>query len=273
MVDLKDCTFIIPFKNDNQDRIANLNTILNFLNTFFKTNVIVVEQDDKKTPFKLYDNLNFSHILYKNSGVFHKTKLYNIGIVNTKTKITVPYDTDVLFTVQQFIDSRDAINQGIDYVYPYSKPLVKINSSAGEYKNRLLNDFNFEDYMKFVKRSDDEFKKIYPRGFIRSIPHGGAVFINTEKYIQMGMENELFYGYSPEDQERKHRFLMLEYKTKSIDGYLFHIDHKVDHNRRSPKQLNLLLNNIKKMSKDELKAYYKKLDYFKNNQKFIESKK
>ena len=54
---------------------------------------------------------------------------------------------------------------------------------------------------------------------------GGAVFAQTEKYLQAGMENEDFYGWGLEDGERHYRWLSFGYRIYRSEGCLFHLSH------------------------------------------------
>ena len=59
---------------------------------------------------------------------------------------------------------------------------------------------------------------------------GGAVFAQTEKYLQAGMENEDFYGWGLEDGERHYRWLSFGYGIYRSEGCLFHLSHPRDQN-------------------------------------------
>ena len=48
--------------------------------------------------------------------------------------------------------------------------------------------------------------------------------------MEVGMENENFYGWGPEDWERYDRWKNLGYRVRMIDGVLFHLTHPRDMN-------------------------------------------
>jgi len=79
----------------------------------------------------------------------------------------------------------------------------------------------------------------------------------------MGMENENFCGYAPEDIERKNRLKKLNYKEGIVDGYLFHIEHDLElHSKRiSSNENKNIFHLLEKMNADEIKKYYNKLNY------------
>jgi len=49
--------------------------------------------------------------------------------------------------------------------------------------------------------------------------------MDRKAYFEAGMENENFYGWSPEDYERIIRCEILGYKLSIVNGPLFHLYH------------------------------------------------
>ena len=243
MHDFMDCTFLIPYrKGDNQDREDNLLHVLNFLNKFLKTNVLIIEQANNKTETlnilnrKNFSNLNLSYNVYHSNDCFHKTKLYNLGLKQITTEIVVAYDVDVLIPVNQLVEARESLNSGADYCYPFNGNYVEIPKELHDERTTLLSNFDFDNYMKIVTKLHTENEKISirkrPPGMIRGCPPGGCVFIKRKIYIEMGMENEDFCGYGPEDAERKQRLKVFGYKEAIVNGNLYHIEHIYEQDNR-----------------------------------------
>ena len=265
MIDFTDCTFLIPFMNSCSDRSFNLKTILKYLNQHIKTNVFISEQfSNKHNIFPVdmnvneYPNLNINHnkINIENDCI-HKTKLYNIGISQIKTEIISTYDSDVLIPVQQMLQSKNAlIELNCDYSYPFNREYIEISKRLPSERNLLLQTFNFDNYLNSIKTI-----KNIPVGIIKSCPPGGCMFLKTKVYIEVGMENEYFIGYAPEDVERKSRLEKFNCKNKNIDGHLFHIEHNTSKRRLSCRDSVNLLQALNEMNREELKAYYNRLDY------------
>ncbi len=270
MLDFSNTTFLIPFMVDSEDRIFNINVILKYLNNNIKTNVIIVEQGIQKTNINVLNfcNLKIDHILYEKTGIFHKTKLYNIGLSKIKTQNTVCLDSDVLIPIPQMLQAKHCLDNNIDYCFPFKDKYVEISKLLNDERNEFLESFDFEKYISMITNYElTKYNKLPKRekhpGLIRNCPPGGCIFIKTNVYIDMGMENEDFYGYSPEDAERKHRLSILEYSSCSIDGHLYHLDHAVSHRRISDgsgKRLYALLLN---MNKEQIKKYYLNKEYAK----------
>lgn len=273
MIDFTDCTFLIPYKkSNNQDRENNLIEILKYLNIFLKTNVIVMQQEnDNEYTLNLINsknlfNLNIIHGTYETDiKCFHKTKLYNLGMIEVKTDIVIPYDVDVLFPIQQLIKSKELLMSGCDYSFPFNKKYIEISKKLLTERKKLLKDYNFDYYFNRVityQNNLSELNQKFP-GLIRECPPGGCVFIKKNVYIDMGLENENFCGYAPEDQERKSRLKKLNYKEGIVDGNLFHIEHDLEPQmkRISNNENKNIFNLLEKMNADELKKYYKELNY------------
>jgi len=84
--------------------------------------------------------------------------------------------------------------------------------------------------------------------------------VNKQKYTEAGMENENFFAWGPEDQERVKRWEILGYKVRKLDGAMYHLYHPrgVDsgnHSIESSIKLKQEFCRVCKMSKNELKRY------------------
>jgi hypothetical protein len=275
MIDFTNCAFLIPYKkSNNQDRENNLIEILKYLNVFLKTNVIVMQQEnDNDHTLNLINlknlfNLNIVHGTHETDiKCFHKTKLYNLGMIKVKTDIVIPYDVDVLFPIQQLIKSKELLMSGYDYSFPFNKNYIEISKKLPIERKKLLKDYDFDYYVDKITtyQNNSLIQKIEknPPGVIRNCPPGGCIFIKKSVYIDMGLENENFCGYAPEDQERKSRLKKLNYKEGIVDGNLFHIEHDLEPQmkRISNNENKNIFNLLEKMNVDELKKYYEELNY------------
>ena len=266
------CTFLIPFMNACFDREFNLKTVLRYLNENIKTNIFIVEQVSSNKGivpiilnFYEYPNLNITHHRENiNDDFIHKTKLYNIGLSKIKTDIISPYDSDVLIPIEQMLQSiNDILDLNTDYSYPFSNSYVEILKHYSEERDRLLNTFDFKQYVKVIgeklKTSNQE--QLYNTTFKTAQPPGGCMFIKRNVYIDIGMENELFVGYGPEDVERKMRLEKLKYKCKPVEGSIFHIEHDINKKRFTNPIHATLFKSLDDMSEAQLIRYYNDISY------------
>jgi len=150
MIDLKNCTFIIPVRIESEDRMRNVITVLCYLLENFDTKVILKEVDVESVfqeavlpQIKEYlgDALNnLTHVFEKSDDpVFYRMKILNEMIDMADTPVIANYDCDVLFRPETYTESVEMIMNGCDIVYPYG---------FGEYQKQVFADD--EDVSEFL---------------------------------------------------------------------------------------------------------------------------
>jgi predicted glycosyltransferase involved in capsule biosynthesis len=215
VINLKDVTFLIPLKIESEDRKKIIVMLLDYIFKHLDTNVIICEEG-KAAIFPQINRQEWNkktlYIFRKNdSDLFHKTKNLNLMIRKSKTPIIVSQDSDVLFYPQQYHLAAQAIRGGIlDFCYPFNKPNHNITKKLQQTFSLSLNLSGVEHLVNFEHPSP---------------PPGGCFFINKDRFIKAGMENENFVSWGPEDVERRDRLIKLGFKVGSIEGKLFHLDH------------------------------------------------
>ena len=250
-IDLSDVTFTIPVGIESQDRKNNLTLIIDYLGKYFNTNIIIGESGKKiniKDFWKPEWNSYVRCLFIENkTDYFYKTRILNKMAELVTTPIIVSYDSDVLMQPDKYVAAAEAIRSGkLDFCYPFNKPLKHIFKKDFRIIKETLN-------LDIV----DSLTGIIHQG----IPPGGCFFMNREKFIEAGMENENMISWGPEDQERLHRVKKLGYKVDSLEGYLYHVDHMIT--RNSTYSNPLYRNNVRehekvlKMTITELKEYIK----------------
>ncbi len=260
MIDLKDCTFMIPIRLESDDRKKNFKTTLSYLCKHLDTNIIILESSlssEADSIIKEIEQLEFTkskinYLFIKDEDeIFHRTKFLNIMLSTVKTKVVVNYDADVLLEPKIYLDSYNQITNGADLVFPYylGDSQYKINNT-GRYKIATTNsvtDLQEHDASRDMSQ------------------YGHCQFFNTRSYIDGGMEQEKFKSYGPEDQERAYRFQKLGYNVKWGAGFIFHLEHSrgINSGTSNPEfeKNNELFKYIKSLSAEQLKEYYENQDY------------
>jgi hypothetical protein len=264
-IDLKEATFIIPIKIESTDRLRNVITITAFLLENFDTNIIIKEVDStsifENEALPILENIlevdiNINHIFERsNDPSFHRQKVLNEMIMETKTELVVNYDCDVLLPLKSYETAYNMVLKDVyDVVYPYGQgQYQKQVNATDEVVSRFLETGNFL-YL-------DNNSKSYLSDF------GWVQFFNRQVYIDGGMENENFVAYAPEDKERFYRFTTLGYNVGRIDDFVYHLEHVRGHNSwiNNPhmRNNNDLWDKIQKMNKEQLKQYYSEQKYLK----------
>jgi hypothetical protein len=104
MINLKNCTLIIPIKVEHSDRYRNAKTVLGFLNQHLETNVFIYEIcEDGISKLDFLDdlkNLKIKHWKSEDEGIFHRTKYLNIMLDDVQTPVVANYDIDVIIPAE-----------------------------------------------------------------------------------------------------------------------------------------------------------------------------
>ena len=270
MIDLKNCTFIIPIRIESEDRMRNVVTVLAYLLKNFDTKVIVKEVDvesvyeDQVLPQIedfLGDNINnLTHVFEKSDDpVFYRMKILNEMIDMADTNVIANYDCDVLFKKETYVESVKMIMDGFDLVYPYG---------FGNYQKQVFID---DDGVSEFINKDFDFEVLDKKSRMYDAQYGHVQFVNRKSYILAGMENENFRGSSPEDKERFYRFDKMGYSVGRIDDIVYHLEHSRGVNswpnsvQGNPymKQNFDEWEKIQKMTGHQLRSYYSNQEYLK----------
>jgi len=264
--DLSNATFIMPLRIESQDRLRNVVLSLAYLLKNFKTNVIIQEVDEESKFQKyaapqlenLIEDLSSVTLIYEESKdpIFHRTRVLNDMLMESKTDVVVNYDTDIIFPVDSYCKAYHMIlDQGYDLVYPYGQ---------GEYQYKVNVDQDLINSLVNSNFSEESFKD-HPNKEQSTSDYGWAQFFKRQSYIDGGMENENFVSYGYEDNERPVRFEKLGYKVGRVRQTIYHMEHvrtmnswftnpHIENNKN-------LYEYLKDMSPEELKNYYENVDY------------
>lgn len=264
-IDLLEATFIIPIRIESSDRLRNVITTTAFLLENFDTNIIIKEVDSESIFQRdaipiLKDILDvpikINHIFEKSDdSLFHRQKVLNEMICESKTKIVVNYDCDVLLPLDSYHESYQSIlHNKYDVVYPYGEGMYQQQVKAtDEIVSYFLQTCNFE----YLENQSN----------LHTSDFGWVQFFNRKVYIDGGMENENFKAYAPEDKERFYRFTTLGYNIGRINNYVYHLEHSRGENSwfNNPHMASNIQEweKIQTMNKEQLLKYYLEQDYLK----------
>jgi predicted glycosyltransferase involved in capsule biosynthesis len=254
MIDFKDVTFIVPVRFDSQDRRDNFKTSIGFLLRNFDTNIIVLESDENSNEeFVKSVSDKIKYVFEKNDErLFHRTRLLNDMTKMCETNIVVNYDVDVLFTVEQYMESKKKIEEGCTMCFPY----------AGKFYDIPRKFFDLVSENKLPEIPLNQCTLFNPNS------SGGAFFFHKERYHEIGWENENFVSWGYEDWERIHRVEFLGYGLCRTEGVLYHLTHSrtENSNEKNPfYQFNgQEIQRIKRLNKEQLLNEIEKWIWTKN---------
>lgn len=247
--DLSDMTIIIPIRIDSGERRENLNTVVQLYLEQTKAQIIILEADS--IPHVHMDSTNrVRYYFYEDTNpIFHHTHYRNELIKLTNTNIIAVWDADIIVPLEQLHKSViDIKKNNIIFSTPYDGICYNVPNNISD---RFRTNLNMNEL---------ECMKNRMHNFFGALTIGGVFLVEREKYIEIGMENEFFVGWGPEDIERLKRITILDLPVSRISGSIYHLYHprklnssyaNSDHNIKAHQELL----HICQMSKTELLKY------------------
>ena len=256
---IQDVTFLIPIRLDSVLRLENLMVTIQFLRSNFDCRIFVLEADSYNRHLidSLCDGVEYLFVEDKDP-VFHRTKYLNMMTRRADTTFLSIWDSDIIIPPMQIMEAVMQLrSDSYQIAYPYNGRFMETSLllRAKYMQNR---DWTF------LVRNESKMQLL--NNYTRCV--GGAIFVNREKYIASGMENENFYGWGAEDDERYKRWEALGYRIYRSKGCLFHLTHPRNENSNYISYLHkeraeAELQNTASCSSDEIKkmvqsGYFKK---------------
>ena len=200
-LDMKYITFIIQYTYDSPDRLENVRYVVNDLKEKCPCSNIFVYELGKERTFFDVEGIDYKYNKISDGHLWHRTKDFNDIIKEIDTPYVCLYDTDVFLDMKDHYDALRMLKEGYDVVYPYSGQFAPID-------RKYLKD----GIIRETGRWNFDFL-------------GGAVYLNRNKYIEAGLENENLITYGIDDMERYDRMKLLDYKIGRTSGVCWHINH------------------------------------------------
>ncbi len=253
-------TFVIPVRIDSIERKENLDTVLSYLSTNTDASIIVLEADSEQRYNWADCSEKVKYIFIESKDpIFHKTRYVNRLLRMAETDIVSMWDTDIIIHTSQIINAVEMIKGGVTLCYPFDGCFYFLNPEQSRSARADI-----------ISVLDDQGQvEIFTR--LGRTSSGGTFVANKKKYLELGGDNENFYGWGLEDTERLKRFEILEEAISWINGPLYHLYH--------PRGINSCFDNgmreihglkefvrVCKMDKEQLTDYVNTFPWNKNNQ-------
>lgn len=291
MIDLKNVDFIVPLRIDTGDRLRNVIMTTSYLLHHFDCTVTIKEVDSEHRfeeyalPIikRLVDTKNLNHIWEEETrtdDAFHRTKVLNDMVMDSKCDIVVNYDTDLILPVDTYTKAVEMLQGEYDVVYPYrfgNHGERKVNLPFTIETQEDMDNFETKEVAsEFIKGYDntvldDHFFYYHSEQGYGWAEYGMVQFFNRQAYIDGYLENENFIAYAPEDCERYHRWELLGYNIGRVDNYAYHLEHQRTQNSwyHNPhmQRNNQLWEELRVLTKEQLIAYYEDQQYVKERLK------
>ena len=214
--DLSDVTFLILIRLDSTERLENVLAVTHAITRYFDTNIHILEASDHNNG--ILQSLLRKKALYQyvedKDPILYKTKLFNQMVPNIATPYLAIWDADIVPDRKAIVDTVEHLRKNqADAGYPYNGLCYNVPDII---RKLYLKTSNF----KVLSRNIEKMKLLYGLRL-----YGGAVFVQKEKYIKAGMENEAYYGWGNDDFDRYARFCESHLTIYRCDTPLFHLFH------------------------------------------------
>lgn len=228
-------TFIIAYR-DNAQRLQNLTRVLEWVNSFDKVEVIIVEQDNYSKICNL--KLKAKHIFTKSNTLFNKSKAFNIGLKQATSDIIVFGDSDLIMEHISFLNGLDSLND-FEMCNPYFKSI-----DLNQEESSLPFERIFE--IERLGRAETDVHKF-------ALPIcGGICMFRKEAIKKIGGWNEDFVGWGGEDDFQDIKVKNFLSRT-DLDSKCFHLYHEaVVPDKKHYKKNTDILKQVLKMDVTEL---------------------
>ena len=210
--ELKRITIGFAVRGDSRERMENLVCNINYLLRFSYLDIDIIEADKSQHLYVFpHPRIQYTFI-EDNMKAFHRAYYMNRILRRANHSVVGLWDVDVVLPEDQIICGINKIHNGSTLCFPYKKEFRFLNQEES-IRFRLNNSMQLTPDMGFSMMNRPSF--------------GGAFLVNKERYLQVGGENENFYGWAPDDVERVKRLEILEEPIDRTEGLLFHLYHPV----------------------------------------------
>ena len=238
---LQDITFLILVRLDSIERLENTIVVANDFVKHFDTNVYVLEVAGycNRVLQQILNKKIKYHFVEDKDPVLHKTLYYNRMVKEIDTPFFAIWDTDVVVDKNAIISVVERLRNGeAEMALPYNGTCLDTAEIIRELYLKKKN-------IKTLYRHRDKMERLHSRPLV-----GGAVFLNKEKFSEIGMDNEKHYGWGNDDFDRFHRAQNYGLKIYKTDNCLFHLWHPRNANSifRSEAQRCISTDEVRKMS-------------------------
>jgi hypothetical protein len=145
--------------------------------------------------------------------VLYKTKYINLMAKGVDTPYISIWDIDIVIDTKVIIEAVMKLRNEYDITYPYNGMCFEVPPII---KSMYLSRMD----IRLLYRQMGKMELLYERMLV-----GGAIFMNKQKYIYCGMENEKHYGWGNDDFDRYYRFNTYKLNIYRVNAPLFHLYH------------------------------------------------
>ena len=208
-------TIVIPVRIDYPERLANLHVVISSLLSWTESPIIILEGDIQSRIQGLDSSERVSiHFCRDEDPIFHRTKYINQLLNLAQTPFVGIWDTDVVLPLEGIVEAIAQVEEGAVMSLPYDGTFLFLSEATSKKARRDPESLFREEDCRALEST-----------CLARPSVGGAYIVDRELYLQLGGENEHFYGWGPEDAERVKRVENLGGKVSRSQRALYHLYH------------------------------------------------
>ena len=212
----KEWTVLMLVRADSVERIENAIAVVRHLQKTTEAAIYVREADDHCNGIiqALADKEVHYEFVEDEDPILHKTWHFNRMLEQVNTTWVGIWDADVIAQEMAVEECLNKLKEGeADFALPYNGNCLDTSDII-----RAL----------YLKTGNEETLTRHIHKMNRLSPHiltGGAVMMNRQTFMDMGGENEAYYGWGDDDFDRYIRFLNRGLRIYRSRQVLFHLSH------------------------------------------------
>jgi len=215
-IEATDITIMILIRTDSIARLENVTNVIRHLQRHLDTHIYLREAD-------CYCNGILETLLDKEIGyefvedddpILYKTWHFNRMMEHVNTPFVAIWDADTIAESTAIGQCLDELRKGTaDIALPY-------NGVCLDTSDILRTLYLKKQDEKLLAQNMNKMERLSQR-----VMTGGAVMMNRRKFIDIGGENEAYYGWGDDDYDRYIRFMNHGLKIYRSKNVLFHLSH------------------------------------------------
>lgn len=264
-----DVTFILHFRYDSDDRVRNLQTILNYYSRLYVGAKFIIVEDDSVHCTKL-DSITWpkgtSFYFIANTSYYRKPWGLNAAAKYATTRVLIQIDTDAVVPKSSIDECYEALitQENCVIAFPYNG--FFIDTSLQLHQKFINENYNYDSLLKELPSLDKLTLGYGDANFgVRCTPTlhtsvGGIAMFDRELFYKIGGYNPNFIAWGAEDNEIINRILKLElteFRDKKDYSICFHLIHRNAARSNHPYYNHNFAeaDKVDKMNKSELEQY------------------
>jgi len=237
-----DLAIVIHIRVDCDERIQNLNKMMNHYRASSPDVQFIIVEDDKESHPILQQLLPSALLrggdkyrLIENEGPYRRPLAYNIGAMMTDRNVIGFFDTDVIVHPASVDMSRRCLrDKTFDFMWPFNGIALYLNQRGRDiyFQNPLVETLGSllpkVPNGSIVPLKDKLFLETPTLKVENVNSKGGAIMMHRDCFNETGGWNIDFKGWGYEDNEIELRMIRFEQKVGRVQGpleVLFHLWH------------------------------------------------